>query len=443
MGREANRLTARGITTKPPGRHADGGGLYLLVRENGARSWVFRYMLAGKRHDLGLGPAGNEPGAVSLAEARRQTGELRTQMRGKIDPASVRKAEKTSRLAEATQSPQTAPKTFRDVAQACIAVKEAEWSNAKHAYQWKATLEQFAYPHFGDVPVADIVTGHVKAALEPIWLTKTETAVRLRGRVETILDYATTLEWRTGPNPARWKGHLANLLPAPSKVATTKHYPSLPWSKVGLFLAALREVGSTSALAIELLILTASRSQEVLKATWREIDWDAAIWTRPAGHMKGKIEHQQPLSPAALAVLKKAQSLATKTDPDAFIFPGQPRDGAKREAGLSEMTLTMLIRRMNRVEDDCPMPWVDKEGAPAVPHGFRATFRTWADDATAFDQSTKEAALAHVEKDKVVRAYARSDLMKKRRDLLDAWAEHCARVLPEAGNVVPLRAAGA
>ncbi len=399
-------------------------------------------MLATKRHDLGLGAAGNEPGAVTLAEARKKAGVLKTQVEGKIDPAATRKSEKAARLVAAAQYPRIAPNTFRDVAKECIAAKEKAWSNAKHIYQWTATMEKFVYPHFGDIPVADVGTGHVKAALEPIWLNKTETAVRVRGRIETILDYATTLEWRIGPNPARWKGHLANVFPAPAKVAKSEHHPSLPWSEVGRFLVALREIGSTSALALELLILTASRSGEVLKATWREIDWDAAIWTRPASHMKGKIEHQQPLSPAALAVLKKAQALAIKEGPDSFVFAGQPRAGGKPEAGLSDMTLTMLIRRMNRAEDGSLPPWVDKEGTPIVPHGFRATFRTWADDATAFDHSTKEATIAHVEGDKVVRAYARSDLLKKRRDLLEAWAEHCARVLPEAGNVVPLRAVG-
>ena len=442
MPRQTSKLSAKAISTKPPGRHADGGGLYLLVKPSGGRSWVFRYALGGKRHDLGLGPAGNDPVAVTLAEARRKAIEMGGLVLKKIDPASERIAAREAHKAKAAQP---ARKTFREVAAEYIKAHESSWSNRHHRYQWRATLEQIAGPHFGDMPVADVRTEHVKAALLPVWHKTTDTAVRTRGRIEAVLGYATALGWRTGPNPAQWAGHLENLFPAPSKIAATEHHPSLPWSQVGSFMADLRKIGSPSAFALELLILTASRTQEVRMATWREIDWDGAIWTRPALHMKGKIEHRQPLSSAALAVLKKANDLATKASPDALIFPGQRRQGdqpGRAETGLSDMTLTMIVRRMNKTPEGSPLPWLDNDGVrPIVPHGFRATFRTWADDATAFDHATKEAAIAHIEGDKVVAAYARSDHFEKRRRLMEAWAEHCARSQPEVGNVVPLRTA--
>jgi integrase len=378
-------------------------------------------MKGGKRHDLGLGPAGNEPGAVTLAEARNKVGELRRQAREGTDPAAARIA---ARLTQRTQPTQPTGKTFRDVAKLYMDAHAAGWRNAKHAAQWESTLTTYAYPVFGDVPVSEVVTGHVMDALRPIWNEKPETASRLRGRIESVLDYATPLEWRTGPNPARWKGHLASMLPARSKVAKVVHHAALAWADVGAFMAELRKRSGSVALALEFTILTAARTGEALGARWNEIDLGASVWTIPGNRMKAGREHRVPLTEAALTVLAKAKEMATSKAPDAFVFPGRGFG-----AGLSQMALAMLLRRMGH--DDITV------------HGFRSAFRDWASEATSFDPATAEAALAHVVGDKTEAAYRRGDQLEKRRRLMEAWAEHCARTTPEAGNVVAIRAAGA
>jgi len=290
------------------------------------------------------------------------------------------------------------------------------WRSAKHGAQWEATLATYAYPHFGNLDVADIGTGHVMDALRPIWHVKTETASRVRGRIEAILDYATPLEWRSGPNPARWKGHLAAMLPARAKVAAVEHHAALPWVEVAAFMAELRARDATAGQVLQFTILTAARSNEALGATWGEIDLASAVWTVPAARMKAAREHRVPLSPAALAVLRKAAETRIGQGGDVFVFPG-----AKANTSLSGMSMAMLLRRMGRGD--------------LTVHGFRSTFRDWCSENTAFDRDTAEAALAHTVRDKVEAAYRRGDQLAKRRRLMDAWGGFCAAPPATRGEV--------
>eukprot|EP01037_Dinobryon_pediforme_P005931 gene5931-6001_t len=421
MPRHATPLTAKAVMAKPPGRYADGNRLHLLVKPSGARSWVFRYVFEGKRIDMGLGPAGNDPAAVTLVEAREMAGQLSRQLREGINPSARRKAEKESRRVALQQVPEV-QRTFRAVAKQYVSAHEAGWRNAKHAVQWTSTLETYAYPHFGDVSVAEITTGQVMLALTPIWNVKPETASRVRGRIEAVLDYATAPGWRTGPNPARWKGHLKSMLPERSKLGVVEHHAALPWRDMAGFMSALRALDNMAASALELTILCATRSGETLGAQWREIDLSAAVWTIPAARMKAKREHRIPLTASAVAVLQRAAASRVSTAPEAFVFPGN-----RKGKPLSSMAMAMLLRRMKR--DDVTV------------HGFRSTFRDWCGEATATDSDTAEAALAHTIRDKVRAAYQRGDLFEKRRRLMDAWAEYCGRPATKTDNVVAIRAA--
>jgi integrase len=428
-------LTAAKVRTAAPGRYGDGGGLYLFVKppvakhlaageRDGGKFWLFRYTpTGGKLREMGLGPASGRD-AISLADARERATEARRLHKAGIDPLARRHAEAAGRKAE-EQRAAAAAVTFKDVADLYIAAHEAGWRNPKHAAQWRATLVACVFPIFGALPVADVDTPHVMKALEPIWTEKPETASRVRGRIEAVLDYAKARGWRSGENPARWRGHVENMLPARSKVATVTHHAALPWPEIGAFMAALaqREPGGVAALALRFVILTAARSGEALGARWSEIDLDAKIWTVPAARMKAGREHRVPLSPAALAVLGEVAGLRTGKAGDAFVFPGQ-----RPTRPLSGMAMSMLLRRMNR-ED-------------ITVHGFRSTFRDWCSEATAFDRDTAEAALAHTLRDKVEAAYRRGDQMEKRRRLMEAWGEFCARPAAEGATVTPIRAAG-
>lgn len=302
-----------------------------------------------------------------------------------------------------------------------IAANEAGWRNAKHRAQWVATLEAYAYPHMGDLPAGAVETAHVMAALEPIWREKPETASRLRGRIEAVLDYAKARGWREGENPARWRGHVANMLPARGKVAKVKHHAALPWREIGGFMATLRAGSGLAARALELAILTAARSGEVLNARWSEIDLEEAVWTVPAERMKAGREHRVPLSAPAVALLRELLPLRDAERGD-WVFPG-----ARPGRPLSNMALEMLLRRMKRSD--------------LTAHGFRSTFRDWCAEQTAFDRDTAEMALAHVVRDKVEAAYRRGDVFEKRRRLMDEWAAFCAKP-PASGEVVPIRRAG-
>lgn len=403
-------------------RHWDGDGLFLEVK--GARAyWVFRFMLAGKRRDMGLGGAAG-PGAVSLAEARERAAEALKLARSGSDPLQHRAGIEAAAKA-AAQAAQARAKTFDDVAALYLAAHEAGWRNPKHRAQWKMTLKEYAGPHMGDMPVAEIETAHITAALRPLWETKPETATRLRGRIEAVLDFATVHGWRDGANPARWRGHLDKVFPRRAKVRAVKHHAALPWQEVGAFVTALTAREGVSVDALAFCILTAARSGEVLGARWPEIDLAAQVWTVPADRMKAGREHRVPLSVGAFATLQRMAKLREDYSPNALVFPGQ-----KQGRPLSVMAMTMVLRRM-----DC--------GHLTV-HGFRSAFRDWAGETTTHAREVVEAALAHRTGDKVEQAYARGDLFTKRRALMNDWASFCmkkpasvVKVNPRSASITP------
>jgi integrase len=414
-------LSAAFVRTAKPGRYCDGDGLYLLVKKSGARFWVFRYKVNGsKLREAGLGRAGEGRNCVRLSEVREKASVLFRQVKSGIDPLTARD---TARLASKAAEQDAAVKgvTFRDAGRRYIDGHSVTWRNAKHASQWVSTLERYANPAFGDVPVADIATAHVLNAVEPIWLTKPETASRLRGRIETILDFAKARGWRAGENPAAWRGHLALTLPARSKVAKIKHHAALRWREIGDFMLTLRDQVGIGARALRYAILTAARSGEVRGARWCEIDLSAATWVIPLDRMKGGREHRVPLSEPAIEIVREMAAARLAVDPNALIFPG--RD-PKRP--LSDMSLIAVLRRMKRGD--------------LTAHGFRSTFRDWAAEATAYPAELAEMALSHAVGNKVEAAYRRGDLFEKRRRLMDDWATFCAT--PSASkisNVVALR----
>lgn len=419
MARQQQRLSALQVTklTKS-GLYGDGGGLTLQITATGAKSWLFRYMVAGKPFGMGLGPTHT----VSLAEARLKALSARKLLLDGINPLA---AKKQSQIAAALASAKVM--TFDQCAKAYILAHKAGWKNAKHGDQWTNTLNTYASPVFGHLPVAEIDTGLVVKCLAPIWVSKTETATRVRGRIESVLGWATTSGSRTGENPARWKGHLENLLATISKTSRTKNHPSLPWPRIGAFMSALRLREGASARAVEFAILTACRSGEVRGARWAEFDSTGKLWTIPAERMKAKREHQVPLSDAALAVLA---SMPRDGDDDVVFAgtKGQP---------LSDMSLTAVIRRMNG--DKNPV-WVDANGAVITVHGFRSSFRMWAAETTNYPREVAEHALAHQLPDAVERAYQRGSQFAKRAALMEEWAVYCGKV-PADAAVKPIRGA--
>jgi integrase len=405
MARKQQRLSALQVAklTKP-GLYGDGGGLTLQITTTGAKSWLFRYMVAGKAFGMGLGPTHT----VSLAEARQKALDARKLLIDGINPLEAKKQNKiAATLAKAKMM------TFDECAKAYILAHKAGWKNAKHCTQWTNTLNTYASPVFGDLPVAEIDTGLVMKCLAPIWESKTETASRVRGRIESVLSWATTSGYRTGENPARWKGHLENLLAAISKSSRMKNHPSLPWQRMGAFMSALRIREGVSARAVEFAILTACRSGEVRGARWAEFDMAAKLWTIPAERMKAKREHQVPLSDAALALLE----LMPKDCDVVFAGTnGQP---------LSDMSLTAVIRRMNG--DDKPV-WTDVNGVGITVHGFRSSFRMWAAETTNYPREVAEHALAHQLPDAVERAYQRGSQFAKRAAMMAEWAAYSTTV---------------
>jgi integrase len=388
------------------------------VRAPETAFWVFRFTRAGKMREMGLGRARGR-NAVSLKEARAKAGALHRLVKSGVDPLQAREAEAAAARA-AAQSEAARAITFRAVARFYLDAHEAAWRNSKHRQQWENTLTTYAYLHMGDLPVAAVGTAHVLAALQPIWQSKPETAARVRGRIEAILDYAKTREWRDGENPARWRGHLANLLPARAKVARVEHHAALPWKEAGAFMAALRAQGGMGARALEFAILTAARSGEVRGMRWGEIDVAEAVWAVPAERMKASREHRVPLPDAAVTTLRSVR--IGEPEPGELVFPSPMR---AKPTPLSDMTLTAVLKRMKRGD--------------LTAHGFRSTFRDWVAEATAYPAEVAEAALAHVNKDKTEAAYARGDLFEKRRRLMDEWATFLARPAVPTGDVVPLR----
>jgi integrase len=415
MPRKAEGLTAAKVRTAKPGRYGDGAGLYLLVRGPEARFWLFRYTREGKMREMGLGPASGSAG-VSLADARVKARKLHDMVREGFDPLLERDAAREAKAALAKMA-EIKRMTFRAVADAYIAAHEASWRNAKHRQQWTNTLETYAFPILGDLPVAEVDTGAVMRVLEPIWREKAETASRLRGRIESVLDYAKARGWRDGENAARWRGHVENMLPKRSKVAPVQHHAALPWQEISGFMASLANQQGLGALALRFTILTAARTSEAIEARWSEIDMTAGVWTVPAARMKAAKEHRVPLSDAAVAVLREVAPLRDD-ERGGWVFPG-----ARAGRPLSNMAFLMLLRRMERGD--------------LTAHGFRSCFRDWAAE-TGQPADSAEASLAHTLGNKVQAAYQRGDLLERRRKLMDAWAEFCTRS-PMVAEIVPLR----
>jgi len=385
--RELSPLEVRRLVT--PGRWSVGGidGLALQVTATGARSWVLRVSVAGKQREMGLGSFPT----VSLAEAREQARSKRAQVRAGEDPLATRQAA----LAQLVEERRLL-KTFKTAAEEYIHQHEKSWKNAKHAAQWTATLQTYVYPLMGEMVVRDITPAHVIQTLEPIWTTKTETASRVRSRIELVLDYAGARGLRQGPNPARWRGNLDAALPKASKVAKVAHHPAVPVLSAAAFFSRLRSQPGMGARALEFVILTAARSGEVRGVAWAEINFDAEIWTIPAQRMKAGREHRVALSSQAVDLLKQLGPGA----PEALVFPGL-------RGPLSDMSLTAVMRRMK----------VD-----ATVHGFRSTFRDWVSDHTDYPREVAEMALAHAVGDKVEAAYRRGDLLARRKSLMEDWA---------------------
>lgn len=376
-----------------PGMYPDGLGLYLQVGPGNAKSWIYRYRTNGKLRDMGLGPAHS----VTLAEARERADECRRARQAGLDPIEERLKKKQAAHATAAHAI-----TFQECAATYIESHQAGWKNTKHAAQWTATLQTYVYPVFKNTPVADIDRELVLKVLRPIWNEKTETAVRVRGRIEKVLDWARINDYRHGENPARWKGFLDNLLPRRAKVAAVKHHAALPFGQLPAFMRDLRDEASVAARAFEFCILTATRTNETLGMRWDEIDEAAGLWTIPAQRMKAGRDHRVPLSRRALAILTEMRQIRMSD----YVFPG-----GKERRPLSGMVFSMKLRRLKKTN--------------VTAHGFRSTFRDWAAEQTDFPNEVVEMALAHTISNKVEAAYRRGDLFEKRRQLAEAWAAYC------------------
>lgn len=369
--------------------YADGGGLYLQISRSGTKSWIFRYALDGRSREMGLGPLHS----VTLAEARDFALEARKLKHRGVDPIDARLQERRAKRLDDARAI-----TFNQAAAVFLKANRVGWKNAKHAAQWETTLSTYAGPVFGEFSVAGVDTAMVLKAVEPIWTTKPETASRLRGRIEAVLDWATARGFRQGENPARWRGHLDKLLPAKAKVRKVTHHAALPYPELPVFMAALARQPGVGAYALTFAILTAARTGEVIGARWAEIDLAAGVWTVPDERMKAGREHRIPLSEGAMAILNSMAEVRTSE----FVFPG-----GKADRPLSNMALLATLKRMNRPD--------------LTAHGFRSTFRDWAAEITDYPGEVVEMALAHTVANKVEAAYRRGDLFEKRKGLMSDW----------------------
>jgi integrase len=389
--------SARSVETATEiGYHRCDRGLYLQVAGNGTKSWLFRYKspVTAKQREMGLGPLN----LVPLAAARDIAVECRRQVLSGLDPLEERARNKRARHLEQVRSI-----TFQEAAEQCIASKKPEWKNAKHAQQWSNTLNAYAYPVFGDLSISDLDTDLVLKAIEPIWISKAETASRVRQRIETVWDWARARKYVEGENPARLRGHLDKILAKTAKVKRVKHHAAVPHKQIANFIIKLRGRKGSSALAMEFMILTAARTGEVRGARWQEIDLTTKVWTIPADRMKVGKEHRVPLCDRAMQILN---SMTSNRNPDEFVFPGW-----KAGTGLSDGAMLALLRKM--------------DVGPYTPHGFRSTFRDWAaEEAHTFANETIELALAHTIKNKAEAAYRRGDQLERRRELMTAWNDY-------------------
>jgi integrase len=406
MARQIDRLSALQVSRlSVPGVYPDGQGLYLQVGKTGTKSWLLRYSLDKKEHWMGLGSAKT----FTLAEARVRAVEQRKLLADGINPLVVRRTKLlTHRLAEASVI------TFDKAAEQYIEAHSAGWSNTKHAAQWTSTLKKYASPVIGELAVSEVTAPLVLRILKPIWTSRTETASRLRGRIESVLDWAKAHGYRTGENPASWKGHLQQALPAPGRVSKGGHHAALPWMQMGAFMQEVRAMPGGAALATEFIVLTAARTTEAIEARWAEFDMEARVWVVPAERMKARKEHRVPLSQAAIAVLERAR---TELKGAVFVFPGRG-DGA-----LSNMACLALLKRMGRGD--------------VTVHGMRSAFRDWSAERTNYADEVVKMAMAHTIGDKVEAAYRRGDLLEKRVGLMDDWARWCAAP-HKSGTVVPI-----
>ena len=380
------------------GRHADGGGLYLAISDSGAKSWLFMWKRSGVRRARGLGSADT----VSLVEARELAADFRKIVREGRDPPSAKAI-------------RAGVPTFGDCADAYISSNEAAWSNAKHRYQVKLALTRHA-ALLRPLPVDQISTENVLAVLQPLWKSKTETAARLRQRVEAVIDAARAHGHHSGENPARWKGHLDKLLPSPEKLARVVHYAAMPYGDMPAFMTKLRSINDVAARALEFTILTAARIGEARNARWSEIDMDNKLWAIPPERMKANKEHRVPLSGRAIVILREMEKLRVSD----FVF-----SGFRDHRPLGDNTVRRMLHKLG-VDD-------------ATTHGFRSSFRDWCGDCTPYPSDVAEAALAHAVGGSVERAYRRGDAFQKRRELMETWAAYCE---PKADNVVSIRAKG-
>ena len=389
--------SARSVeTVTEPGYHRCDRGLYLQVARSGTKSWLFRYKspVTAKQREMGLGSLN----LISLATARNMTLECRRQVLSGLDPLEERARSKRAR-----QLAQARSITFQQAAQHCIASKTPEWKNAKHAQQWTNSLTAYAYPVFGTLSISDLDTDLVLKAIEPIWISKAETASRVRQRIETVWDWARARKYVEGENPARLRGHLDKILAKTAKVKRVKHHAAVPYKQIGPLIKKLRGRKGSSALALEFMILTAARTGEVRGARWQEIDLSTKVWIIPADRMKASKEHRVPLCDRAVEILN---SIKSNRNPDGYVFPGW-----KAETGLSDGAMLTLLRKM--------------DVGPYTPHGFRSTFRDWAaEEAHEFSNETVELALAHTIKNKAEAAYRRGDQLERRRALMLAWSEY-------------------
>lgn len=399
MARPTNKLSAK-LTEKndlKPGLYGDGGGLYLQVSDYKTKAWVFRFMMAGRARKMGLG----DFELVSLKDARKKRDAAYGLVVDGIDPIEARKARKAEQAVENAKT-----LTFKECAEKYIAAHKAGWKSPKHAGQWEATLETYAYPAIGKLPVAAIDVALVLKVIEPIWSTKTETASRVRGRIESILSWAKARGYRQGENPATWRGHLDQLLPARSQVAPVEHHAALSYTELPAFMTKLRAKEGVSARALEFTILTVARTGDTIGAKWKEVDKAEKLWTVPAARVKGKKgarkrDHVVPLSNQTLSILKKAAADET------YLFPSG-------KAGLSNAAMSELLKGMGYAPD------------VATVHGFRSTFKDWCSEQTSYPNELSEMAMAHTVSDKVEAAYRRGDMREKRRKLMADWAAFCA-----------------